>query len=189
MRKLAAQSDSSQPARQFHLELESKADTQFEANNLFANARANRTQARASLKKLFVQAPVATTMAPNLQPELDKMSSVELSIEMQEQLGLVKRAYQVKTSKKRTLAEAADKTCPMKKTATKRESKTKKASVAPHVDAWFEKNAHLLRSEAQNRFPELLKVAAEPKLLASKIRRSPTSGPTPVQSALTGGSA
>jgi hypothetical protein len=59
----------------------------------------------------------------------------------------------------------------------------KTASIAPNVDAWFEKNAHRFHTDAQNRYPELKKVA---RTLPGKCTK--TVG-TPVRSGLAGGSA
>jgi hypothetical protein len=60
----------------------------------------------------------------------------------------------------------------------------KTASIAPRVDAWFEKNAHLLLTEAQRRYPELLKAAAVPSPTLKRGKSTPM-----VQSSLAGGSA
>ena len=304
------------------MDLESKADTQFEQNNLFSKAREHRAVARAALRKLFVQAPLARVGGPNLEPELDKTSSVNLSIEQLEQLGLVKRAYQLTPKEKRAtltgtldkspstdestgwlaqfkgtplfdkarkleamqvrydLADNAkaqkrqleqantpptpppddshyragealrlkrrelelkrrlmalndrggtEKTAEMKaipshwegdgeglheavemligrkkgipvlattgskqkeasgKNCPTMKKKVKKASIAPHVDEWFEKNAHLFRTEAMRRFPELQKVGTT--LLPLKKKSTARSGPIPVQASCTGGAA
>jgi hypothetical protein len=59
----------------------------------------------------------------------------------------------------------------------------KLASITPNVDAWFEKNAHRFHTDAQNRYPELKKVA---RTLPGKCTK--TVG-TPVRSGLAGGSA
>ncbi len=64
--------------------------------------------------------------------------------------------------------------------------------MAPRVLAFFEKKAYL--TEAQRRFPELLKVAGttEPTVPALKKKpasATPISGPTPTQSGLSGGAA
>lgn len=61
---------------------------------------------------------------------------------------------------------------------------SKTASIAPRVDAWFEKNAHLLLTEAQRRYPELLKAAAIPSPTLKRGKSTPM-----VQSSLAGGSA
>jgi hypothetical protein len=66
----------------------------------------------------------------------------------------------------------------------------KAASVAPSVDAWFEKNASAFLTEAQRRYPELLKVAADtrPVPVEKKVAIK-GSGATGRQSNLSGGSA
>jgi hypothetical protein len=57
-------------------------------------------------------------------------------------------------------------------------------SITPRIDAWFEKNASSLLTEAQRRYPELLKVAAIPSPTLKKGKSTPA-----VASSLSGGSA
>jgi hypothetical protein len=57
-------------------------------------------------------------------------------------------------------------------------------SIAPRVDAWFEKNASSLLTEAQRRYPELLKAAAIPSPSLKRGKSTPV-----VASSLSGGSA
>jgi hypothetical protein len=67
----------------------------------------------------------------------------------------------------------------------------KEASVAPHFDAWLEKNAGAFMSDAQKRYPELLKVSGlEQGKLPQALSKGKAGGakPTPVQSSLSGGS-
>lgn len=66
--------------------------------------------------------------------------------------------------------------------------KEKKASIAPNVDAFFT-DARNYVDEAVVRFPELLKVAAKTTPVAKKQPGTTVSGPTPVRSAVSGGSA
>lgn len=71
----------------------------------------------------------------------------------------------------------------------------KTASVAPAVDDFFEKVAAVdTRTEAQRRYPELLKVAAPragsfPTPTLTRKPAAPGIGETPVRSGLSGGSA
>lgn len=73
----------------------------------------------------------------------------------------------------------------------------KEASITPALDAFFEKNAKALGlTEAQLRYPELLKVAAGRSAMASqptpdlsKRKVTANSGPDAVKSSLSGGSA
>lgn len=129
--------------RTHHL-MRTREDTRAEADVLFGGtAKAMRQSETAKMRKLFVQAPVAQTMAPNLQGATEKTAS---------------------------------------------------ASPAPHVDAFLEKLANSQTTEAQRRYPELLKVAA-PRAGTFKVpdttlkRPTPGFGENPTQSALSGGSA
>lgn len=57
------------------------------------------------------------------------------------------------------------------------------------IDTYLAKQERTKLSEAQVRFPELLKVAAPAPILPKKISPDAKSGPTPAQSSLSGGSA
>lgn len=72
----------------------------------------------------------------------------------------------------------------------------KKASITSHVDAVLEKLAQPQLTEAQQRYPELLKVAsnfsAKPNLAKAPIKKMDkggTTGEVPVRSDVSGGSA
>lgn len=139
----------------FHMQLQTKVDTQAALEHHLSHTVSTREKERASARKLFRQAQVATTMAPSLQPDML--------------------------------------TPPPEPTPDVGPTPVKLASIAPNVDAWFEKNASSLLTDAQQRYPELLKVAAGvqtvPNLKRGKVTAAMTPGATPVQSGLAGGSA
>lgn len=116
-------------------------ETRAEADALFGDrAKEVRKADTAKMRQLFVQAPAAQTMAPNLQGGTEKT-----------------------------------------------------ASVAPSVDAFFSEIEKVAsgQTEAQRRYPELLKVASKkvPNLAPHKPGPAPGFGPVAVRSGLSGGSA
>lgn len=153
--------DTGDEARErFHMMLSTREETRAETDSLFVNAKPSRARDRAVVKKHFVQAPAAITMAPTLQAEPPKEVPKQEGPDLSASYG----------------------------------SPVKTASVAPRVDEWFEKNSSVFLSEAQRRFPELLKVAGNecgklPGAVLAKRARTSSSGPIPSQSMLSGGSA
>jgi len=149
-------------AEQVKQQIKTKEDTKAETDVLFNHAQETRKKNRKKLKKLFVQAEGAETMAPGLQAESPPFDPT----------------WGIKAPE-----------MPKGLTATK------VASVTKNVEAFFEKQASGL-TEAQRRFPELLKVAnatgpvPRPPLVQPK-KATPTSagGVTPVKSVLSGGGA
>ena len=143
---------------QFHMQLQSKVETQDELTGRFSHAVTSREKERAVARKLFKQAPAAQTMAPGLQPDVLTPPEDESSNETSS--GPVKVAS----------AEIILRRC--------------EGSLAPRVDAFLEKAAAATMTEAQRRYPELLKVAARP---APALKKRPSA--LPVQSGISGGSA
>lgn len=154
--------DTGDEARErFHMMLSTREETRAETDSLFVNAKPSRARDRAVMKKHFVQAPAAITMAPTLQAEPPKEPPKEEEQGPHPSYGN-----------------------PVSKTA----------SVAPRVDEWFEKNSSVFLSDAQRRFPELLKVAGNeqaklPGAVLNKRPKTSSSGPISSQSMLSGGSA
>ena len=142
---------------QFLAELQSRADTQHELARDFGPTYAlTRATERAKARKLFTQGAVATTNAPSLQNDATTPPPPEM----------IEAA--------RNLPPPAERITPPIE---------KSASIAPRVDAWLEKNANLLMTDAQRRYPELLKVARP----VPQIKRGKTA--IPVRSGLSGGAA
>lgn len=115
-----------------------RAETRAEAEQLFGQMGESSRKSRKTIEKLFVQAPGAETMSPQLA-----------------------------------------------KTAS-----TKTASVTANLEAFFEKNASAFDglTDAQRRFPELLKVASSRKPM-KKTSNGEVGCPTPVQPMMSGGQA
>jgi hypothetical protein len=250
-RKIADIMTSSEPRDQFHKILQTKADKQFTLDTMFSANATTREKERAKARKLFVQAPVASTSSPALSAPLDKTSAAYLSDAEMKILGMEKTAGMARIRRigmsavrkgaftTGTAGKGLDNAAEVagmklerrmarypggeagyvkahglkepkgevtKETATalvnqfrpNRAAKVSKlkevtASVAPHVDAWFEKNASSFLSPAQLRYPELLKAAADTKTVPN-LKRGPatasaTRGAVPTRSSLSGGAA
>ena len=139
----------------FHTTLDSRVDTQAILKKLFNYSTTSREKERAKAKKLFRQGEVASSNSPGYQPNMLETPPTELDA----------AGAQISTSSKQASVAPA-------------------YEIAPRVDAWFEKNAHLLMTEAQRRYPELLKVAAIPSPTLKRGKSTPI-----IKSSLSGGSA
>lgn len=192
-------------ARTHHL-MRTREDTRAEADVLFgAPAKAMRLSETAKMRKLFVQAPVAQTMAPNLQGGSEKVAVSEKYVadaarQVLQQGGSkgrsgLKRVSDFVTSNAQKGAQSPGKKGKRISSANAAfQELMKTGSVAPNVDAFFEKLANAQTTEAQRRYPELLKVAA-PRAGTFKVpdttlkRPTPGFGENPSKSSLSGGSA
>jgi hypothetical protein len=139
----------------FHMQLQSKVDTQGELQSIFGHETTSREKERALARKLFKQAPAASTMAPILQPDVLTEPAVH-----EPEIGQG----------------------PMKLASAELVERRLSGSPAPRVDAFLEKNASAFMTEAQRRYPELLKVACT----RSTPKRKTV---VPTQAQLSGGSA
>jgi len=151
---MASQRDREELDR-FHTTLDSRVDTQAILKKLFNYSTTSREKERAKAKKLFRQGEVMSTNSPGYQPNMLETPPTELDA----------AGAGISTSSKQASVEPA-------------------YDLAPRVDAWFEKNANSLLTEAQRRYPELLKVAAIPSPTLKKGKSTPA-----VASSLSGGSA
>lgn len=159
--------------------LRTRADDQFELDLLFSGNPKIRHQTRQKIEKLLIQSEAAETMAPGLQRDMSKMAFV--TDEEAKILGLGKTAGRfsglgrdLRAFKPKPLPKPPVATIPLAAVA-------KTASIAPNVDAWFAKNA------------SVLKKAAIPTpaigLKATRVTASPRPGRVPAMSNLAGGSA
>jgi len=139
----------------FHTTLDSRVDTQAILKKLFGYATTSREKERAKAKKLFRQGEVMSTNSPGYQPNMLETPPTELDA----------ASAPISTSSKQASVAPA-------------------YELAPRIDAWFEKNASSLLTEAQRRYPELLKAAAIPSPALKKGKSTPAT-----KSSLSGGCA
>lgn len=196
--------------------MKTRSETRAEADVLFGNtAKKMRAEDRKKLEKLFVQAPAAVTMAPNLQKEAGDMPHFT----EQDRPAKVKEIYRalkrdnpnMPAEVKARIASRKGKKSPESRKPPetggpaykaplhfehkggKYKASSEQTSMTPNIDAFLEKLSEASLTEAQRRYPELMKVAyanATTKTPSLK-KRSPTdiTGPGPVKSDLSGGSA
>ena len=189
-----------------------RADTRAEADVLFGDtAKKMRAEDRKKLEKLFIQTPAAQTMAPNLQKEAKEMphfTDQDRPAKVKEIYKALKRDNpKMPAEVKARIASRKGKKSPESRKPPetggpaykaplhyeRKGGKYKASSVTANVDAFFEKLSEASLTDAQRRYPELLKVAyanATTKT-PSLQKRTPTekTGTDPVRSELAGGSA
>lgn len=179
MKKTASSNEDREELRErFHLMLNTRLETDFEFRDLFIDAyKAMRKGDQAKMKQLFVQHAANVTQAPNLAPEIP-----EPPREDPDPFGPGQPASTSVGQGGKLLN-----TSPPKPP----EQKPLRMSKTAAVDAWFEKNASAFMSEAQRRFPELLKVATSDtqKTPVERTTKLKGTGKSPVQSPISGGSA
>jgi hypothetical protein len=178
MKKLAGMNpDGSELRERFHLMLNQRIETDLEFRDLFRDAyKAMKKGDQAKMKRLFVQHAAVVTQAPNLTAEIP-----DPPMEAPDPY----KPGQPASTGVGDGAKLTNQACSPSK--PKKLSLKKTASVAPSVDQWFEKNAQALLTEAQQRFPELLKVAQP--VPVDKTIKPKTNGKTPAQASLSGGAA
>jgi hypothetical protein len=161
---------------QFLQELQSRVDTQLELARDFGPSYAlTRATERAKARKLFSQAAVATTNAPLLQNDATVMPPQE-AIEAARNLPRAEKipiSAEPEASKLASVEEIIEQRCA--------------GSIAPRVDAFLEKNASLFMTDAQRRYPELLKAAGSMTRPVPTTKRAKSA--MPVRSGLSGGAA
>jgi hypothetical protein len=207
-----------EPLDQLKRIIETRADKQFTLDRMFSANATTREKERAKAQKLFVQGRVATTDRPILAktlhedhshevhagPMVDKVGMAVLTDEEMEILGMEKKAGKASLHPQfvsRLLQDVSDYTgTPVRvlkrraTQATKRavkqaKKKEKRGSVAPTVDAWFQKHASQFLTQAQRRNPEMLKAAALMRRNKTTPTSAPGPGPVAVRSSLSGGAA
>lgn len=146
-------------------QLLTREDVKTQQDLLFENAAKAREQGKKKVEKLFIQAPAAQTRGA----KLDQGARIEPLPEPR-MLSLAKCASAEDLEK---LASAAD------------------SEVAKHTSEFFEKRAYL--TEAQKRYPELLKVAGSPDPKPTPTMKARSSeannGPVATKSSPLGGAA
>jgi hypothetical protein len=185
--------------------------TRRETHRLFSNAEAAQTRDRSVVEKLFVQTPGARTPV-----RLEKTAVTEKWISDKLRSGLsklspkdsLKRARRFGDQMQHTVDKAMDHVKKDGSNFTKKFEHANRAeraagkayaadselhSKTAAVDAWFEKNAGTFGTEAQRRYPELLKASMAPGVgttpsplttPGAKVPRTATGGTPPVPSIL-----
>lgn len=162
------------------LQKENRASSRAAARALFPGVAEEGVKKDSKLmKKLFVQAPGAETMAPPLD-DMNKQSAAAFDDKWPKKNGPAALQPTLKKAKNDTKDEAE---------ITAFNEKTERKSKTAHVDAFIQKVASM--TPAQLKFPELLKVARPTPNIKKRVAvdtSSPTGTP-PVQSDLSGGAA
>jgi hypothetical protein len=170
--------DPTELRERFHMMLNTRLENDLEFHTLFIDAyKAMKRGDQSKMKQLFVQHAANVTQAPNLAPELP-----DPPMEDTDPYGPGQPAS--------TSVGPGGKLMNTAISAPKMPGKKLKLSKTAAVDAWFEKNASAFLSEAQRRYPELLKVAADTRPVpVDKTTKVKASKSVPVQAGLSGGAA
>lgn len=201
--------DPTELRERFHMMLNTRLENDFEFRELFTDAyKAMKRGDQSKMKKLFVQHAANITQAPNLAPEIpeppledtDPFGSGQPSSTSVGDGGKLVNSAPPPSPKPKKLKLARAK-LPTRERVLKTGRKVAtymarhrdvatEVSKTAAVDAWFEKNASAFLTEAQRRYPELLKAAADTRPVpVDKTTRMKASKPVPAQAALSGGAA
>lgn len=201
MKKLAVGNLGEEEAAQLKHTVLTRAATRVEADLLFHHKASEiAAKNRARLAQLFVQAPGAETMAPTIVKSANKDCPSEDTPEDKKEKKVEHAAIGDKDyEKKNPFAHEHGKHGKLSKKIPKLgdgpKKLVKKSSVTYNVDRFFDKLAAENYTDAQRRYPELLKVAVAPGLgtrpspNVTKRCATEAKGAQPARSSLSGGSA
>ena len=224
MRKMATGNPGTEDLARVRRMVRTREDTRAEADVLFGDtAKKMRAEDRAKLEKLFVQTPASQTMAPNLQKAAAAYLKMKQAYEIkpEDRPSIAKKDFAQPNKEEAghkgkypipdrqhaksalgfakmhgdSAAYAAIRAKVKAKYPDMLEGeKEKKSSVTANLDAFFEKLSEASVTDAQRRYPELLKVAyANPTTktpdLKKRVQGTENVGSVPVRSDLSGGSA